>query len=344
MRSTLLLSASLILGSMALASIPACGSALTASDTSTTTTSSGGGNGGRGGSGEGGSGASSSTGAGTCAHDLTCAAIPDGWKPIDVSDDGSCSAGWSGSQMLAIDYTDPLSCTCSCGVAAQPAKCTAKLYFGAAKNGQKGMCVSAVNQTVDAFNGCTDLSNNPPFPSNEVRLESVVPTALSCPAQAALAGPTRPSLVGICDAPDQATMATGCDGYCVTPSKKLCLMHDGDEPCPAGMVRLGDGIYDAVDDTRACHDADCSCDSPSPDCSGDIALKNASSVCAGATLGPALVQGQCTGLPVFTDLALSADFHLNNPLPAVCSPTAPSVPQSGDHTPSGTRSTICCSN
>jgi hypothetical protein len=266
------------------------------------TGASGGGQGG--GSGGAGSGSSSSGGEATCSGEqVACEAIPAGWamiltKSADPSQSaGKCADGSTGVLYFTGPAGAPTCSACSCFVDPQ-ATCTAPeiTCFFDSNNCSDGQdIVRKANDT-----GCIPFATgkNPTHTAGSCRLTNP-PTVfnagnctflggsatlppkwggalLSCPTGVAQGGCTAGQL---------------CAPKVVEADSSLCILHAGDEPCPASFPKQTDAFLGGTD-TRSCTGCGCTVG-----CSGGSYVVHDLDSCGTSTTDPDVVVNSTTCVP-----------------------------------------------
>ena len=210
---------------------------------------------------------------------------------------------------------DPAVCECSCG--AHPLDCNFGPAIspggcGAAVIPEEG-CNRASVEDADfgleaTHDGACERTFNEELP--EIPWDAVVRT---CEGAAS---------ADTCDAGARVCINNPPDGF----EARICIIGDGDLPCPAGDYAEKIVVYDGADDTRACSDCVCGeavCDAEyefylSDDCSGEPAGTIADGDCEQLTLSSFLVDFSDASCPVATMSAPEGGATASGPKTYCC--------------------------
>jgi hypothetical protein len=229
----------------------------------------GGGSGGSGGGGAGGGSASSSGGGEECpGEQVACEAVPERWtvvltKSADPSQPpGKCADGSVGTLYFMGPAGAPTCSACGCSV--DPlATCSAPEIscFFDSNNCSDALDIVRKSTANECFSFATGKPSNHTLGS--CRLTNP-PTVLNAGSCTFLGGSTTlppqwgGAMLGCPTGVAQGGCASGqrCVPKVVEADSSLCILHAGDEPCPASFPKVADAFLGGTD-TRGCTGCGC---------------------------------------------------------------------------------------
>lgn len=272
-----------------------------------------------------------------------CVALPDGWKPVArlpaADPDGGamkCPTSWSPSRTLRRGVRPTATeCSCTCG-APTTNPCTQGTLVVDFRENVTFCNDGKHNVTVNG--GCQPLGFTWSAQNNGAHANPLPAATVACGATALLPTLTDDGATELCSPSDLAPACTT-GGTCIPPTEAatLCLVHDGDAPCPDGYPAKDLGIDEkGIDDGRGC--SACTCQSTATTCSNAKLSFHSDAQCTQDERSFD-VDGQCNalsgaGTPAFRRYAAT-------PNTAVCAAAAATVPVTGTLALPKVQ-TVCC--
>ena len=166
------------------------------------------------------------TDTGTCA--ITCATIPDGFRPVRLADGKACPSNWTTTPVVGSPVAGDGTCTCGCNVTQAPS-CEGGDITRYGDQTANATCATQAT-TVVATAACTYLGEYLQLYFSHYLVSPPPAQGGTCEFDSATDTSKITSTTGLLCEPPTSCAGQICNGGAV------CVAQDGDVACPSGFA------------------------------------------------------------------------------------------------------------